>query len=333
VPNTVDTSDTNGDLPDLTLGQKLLLKLPDLRRTPAPKPAPKEVPKSAPKAASKPRGRPVLETPEPDSDETVDDEAVGEPSDTVVTADESEKTTASKGRPAKRAGTSKQPAPSPYDKLSTKELTDLYKQLDSRDRLIATIAAPLGAAIAIVETVSSLHHDPALHHKGYVPHSTIIDLCIVAIVICALALVVARMRRRSLTAFALMFVGIALNPLSLGLPFVIFGGYLVFKMLKVQKVLTARGVARPGGRRREAMRAGTAATRKTADEKAKNKSPSSGPRPTPSKRYTPPKPPPKRPAKPIAEATEKEKRPNWLERATERSEQRAASKAEGSDSG
>src|SRR5580698_132125 len=218
--------------------------------------------------------------------------------------------------------------------MSTKELTELYKQLDNRDRLIATIAAPLGAVIAVVETVSSLHHDPALHHKGYVPHSTIIDLCVVAIVICALALVVARMRRRSLTAFALMFVGIALNPLSLGLPFVIFGGYLVFKMLKVQKVLTSRGVARPSaGQRRAAMRAGSAATKKPAGQKAEGKTPSAGPRPSSSKRYTPPKPPPKRPTKPVPEATEKEKRPNWLERATERAEQRAAAKSDGSDAG
>jgi hypothetical protein len=329
VPNSGDAADTNGagDLPDLTLGQKLLLKLPDLRRAPAAKP------ERAP--ARKPRARPA---PEPELDDSSeDDEDVEEPADEEVVGEEvtggkpAKKSAATTGKPAKRTATSKQPAPSPYDNLSTKELTELYKQLDNRDRLIATIAAPLGAVIAVVETLSSLHHDPALHHKGYVPHSTIVDLCVVAIVICALALVVARMRRRSLTAFALMFVGIALNPLSLGLPFVIFGGYLVFKMLKVQKVLTARGVARPSGQRRAAMRAGTAATKKPADQKSQGKTPSAGPRPTPSKRYTPPKPPPKRAPKPVSETSETEKRPNWLERATERSEQRAAAKTDGSD--
>jgi hypothetical protein len=330
VPNTGDAPETNGatDLPDLTIGQKLLLKIPDLRRTPAAKP------EKAP--AQKPRGRQAPETSEPASDEAFDeDEEVEEPSDVEESDDKpAKKSSGTMGRPAKRtpARSGRQPAPSPYDNMSTKELTELYKQLDNRDRLIATIAAPLGAVIAVVETVSSLHHDPALHHKGYVPHSTIIDLCVVAVVICALALVVARMRRRSLTAFALMFVGIALNPLSLGLPFVIFGGYLVFKMLKVQKVLTSRGVARPSNRR-AAMRAGTAAAKKPAEAKSKRNTPSSGPRPTPSKRYTPPKPPPKRAPKPLAEAPEKEKRPNWLERATERAEQRAAGKADKSDAG
>jgi hypothetical protein len=318
--------DTNGDpgVPDLTLGQKVLLRLPDLKRRPAGVSAnPRTQPRSDPKTAQVEDPGEVEEESESDPSSSSEDPSRRTSStsqDKPVAR--STKAGASAGRTA--AGRAR---PSPYDDMPTPELTQLMKRLDDRERLLTTIAAPLGAVLSVLETLLNLHNDPkSIHAKNYISHGTLVTDGILALVLCVFILVMARMRKRSLSAFGLMILGVMIDPLGIGLPFLVFGGYLVFKMLKVQKVLTARGVTRPTASRRAATRSTSAPSSKSAKGSRADAPSKSGAAPTPSKRYTPPKPAPKRPAP--APEDEKSKRPNWLERATERAEQRAATRAE-----
>ena len=329
MPSGADRPEPGEDpgIPDLTLGQKVLLRLPDLKRRPT---------GLSPKPAAKPRGsaaktptRTVQEVDEPpESDDHEATEVAGE--ETVGTAQKKTpaKTTKS-ASPAGRTATGKQGRPSPYDDMPTSELTQLMKRLDDRERLLTTIAAPLGVVLSLLETLLTLHNDPkSVHAKGYVDHTTLVVYGIVAVVLCGFVLVMARMRKRSLASFALMIIGLIIGPTGIGLPFIVFGGYLIFKMLKVQKVLTARGVTRPTASRRAPARgakASSTSAKSSSSTSSRGESQSKG-APTQSKRYTPPRPPSKRPPIPVED--ESSKRPNWLERATERAEQRAAARSE-----
>jgi hypothetical protein len=110
-------------------------------------------------------------------------------------------------------------------------------------------------------------------------------------------LVAALKRRRTFIVFASLFIGLALGPFSFGLPFVIAGGWLMWRAWRLQRygVATFAGVS--------------AITRQRADDKRAGRTPeplaraASAPdaeierprRPSePSKRYTPKKPPRKK---------------------------------------
>jgi hypothetical protein len=173
--------------------------------------------------------------------------------------------------------------------MPTSQLTSLMRKLDDKERMIAFGAAPLGAVLAIVLTVITLSHNPALHHKGHESAGIIIADGGVGVAFALFVLVMAWFRRRSLTAFALLFLGYSLGLIGIGIPFLFLGGYLLFRAWKVQKVLTSRGVStRPQRRTPDRTQRDPKSRR---DSQAKTTSA----RPTASKRYTPPKPPPKRP--------------------------------------
>jgi hypothetical protein len=125
-------------------------------------------------------------------------------------------------------------------------------------------------------------------------------------------------RRRSLTAFALLFLGLTLGLIGPGTPFLVLGGYLIFRMFRVQKVLTSRGVnTRAQSPRARAAASRDGSSRDTARPTTRSKRQPVVDRPQQSKRYTPPKPPPKRPPVPAPDPDTKPKR-TFLERMAER---------------
>ena len=105
---------------------------------------------------------------------------------------------------------------------------------------MAMIATPLGVVLGIVDTLITLHTDPV--GKGHESTSVILvdGGLSFAFALCVFA--TAWYRRRSLTAFALLFLGYSLGLVGVGIPFLFLGGYLLFRAWRVQKVLTSRGV-------------------------------------------------------------------------------------------
>jgi hypothetical protein len=323
------TGESPADLPGLTVGQRLLLKLPDLGRNKSRSSAPDVVdepehpPKrpqtrkplsgsdaAAPERAST-KGQPVSSEESGDEDEidhvddveVVDDRptkasprgssgssrpASSRPASSVSSSSRS----ASSGSSSTRSSSSGSARPTPtsaYDGMPTSQLTSLMRKLDDKERMIAFGAAPLGAVLAVVLTLITLSHNPALHHKGHESAGIIIADGGVGVAFALFVLAMAWFRRRSLTAFALLFLGYSLGLIGIGIPFLFLGGYLLFRAWKVQKVLTSRGVStRPQRRPPDRTQRDPKSRR---DSQAK---PTSA-RPTASKRYTPPKPPPKRP--------------------------------------
>ncbi len=345
---------TSGEVPRLTMGQKILVALPDLGRnkretqTESASSVSTEVKtktrpgtqsaKTRP-ANAMPKARPVsaaksdtsgTDSDPPDLAETEPlDEADGEEAapraqdtdalDDDLGEDDSE-TVAPAPRPGSLAGflrgggTQKRSGTAAYDDMKTGELTDLMRKLDDKERRYATIAAPLGAVLAVILTIVTLSHDPV--GKGHEATSIITLDGGLSVVFAACVFATGWFRRRSLTAFALLFLGYSLGLIGIGIPFLILGGYLLFRAWRIQKVLTSRGVntrARPPAR--------SAADRGTARNQPRNQSSSKGAkgassRPVQNKRYTPPKPAPRQPAVTKAERAAKPEKSSWFERAT-----------------
>jgi uncharacterized protein (TIGR03382 family) len=181
--------------------------------------------------------------------------------------------------------------------MPTSELTVLMRKLDDKERLYAFIAAPLGLVFAILVTVLAVHTNPALHHKGHESTGEIVTDGGVGVLFALFVFAMAWLRRRSLTAFALLFLGYSVGLIGPGIPFLFLGGYLLFKAWKIQKVLTSRGVnTRPQRQKRTTERPARDPRSRRDSQTATTSA-----RPTASKRYTPPKPPPKKPPVPKPE--------------------------------
>jgi hypothetical protein len=313
------TGDSPADLPGLTVGQRLLLKLPDLGRNKSRSSAPEVVDEPEP-PQKRPQTRKSLGSSDAAtterattkgqsvaSEESGDEDEVDHVEDVEVVHDRPTKASprgssgssrptssrsTSSGSSSSRSSSSASGRPTPtsaYDGMPTSQLTSLMRKLDDKERMIAFGAAPLGAVLAIVLTVITLSHNPALHHKGHESAGIIIADGGVGVAFALFVLIMAWFRRRSLTAFALLFLGYSLGLIGIGIPFLFLGGYLLFRAWKVQKVLTSRGVStRPQRRPPDRSQRDPKSRR---DSQAKTTSA----RPTASKRYTPPKPPPKRP--------------------------------------
>jgi hypothetical protein len=274
--------DGSPDTPNLTVGQRLLLKLPDLGRNKSAGST-----KSLSGASKAPAKQEIDHV---DDVEVIDDgdAETPEPDSSSAPRSTSRTSRSATARPARSA------SPSPYDDMPTSELSVLMRKLDEKERKLAFGAAPLGAVLAIVVTIFAVHSNPALHHKGHESVGIIIADGGVGVVFALFVFVMAWIRRRSLTAFALLFLGYSVGLIGPGIPFLFLGGYLLYRAWKIQKVLTSRGVnTRPQSRR-------TTTSRPSRDPKPRRDAQvkTAGARPTASKRYTPPKPPPKRP--PIA---------------------------------
>lgn len=184
---------------------------------------------------------------------------------------------------------------------------------------MALTAAPIGVAVGVLLTVFAIHLEPAHYIKGklnpkYVSESIILLEGGARILLSGIVVVAALSRRRSFVGFALLFLGTAMGSPLFALPFWGLGGYLIWRVFKYQRALTARGGgtsgrtrAAGGGRSagrvpanpRAAGRAGAAAARDRAPasrRRARKETTPSGP--TPSKRYTPPRPTRPRPPAP-----------------------------------
>jgi hypothetical protein len=205
------------------------------------------------------------------------------------------------------------PKADPTANMSNDELINMVKRVDDRERFYALFAGPLGAAIAIILTVKNYHLNPAVGHKGHVNPDYILLEGFVSVVLGGIVVLAALWRRRSFVGYTLFFFGVTVLPY--GILFCGLGGWMIWRTLRYQKALTARGVTpRGGGTRasrpstqspRAAARAGstdarerTRMRRAEAHERRRTKKSPEPTGPPPSKRYTPPKPTRPRPSAP-----------------------------------
>jgi len=275
--------------PKVTLGQRVLASLPQLRR------APTESGTGAPPSSDEPSRKPVAADP--------------------TTPAAAEATAAPPTEPASRQGRLrdsllKPPPPkrqSPAAALadwSDEELLVRIKRIDDRERTYALFAAPLAVALDGVLTVATLNSH--LPHTGKVNAGLVYAYAVARIVLAGLVVVAALSRRRSLVGFALMFLGVAMgNPLW-ALPFWGLGGWILWRAYRYQKVLAARGKGNPTATRRDRPAASSgrpapAPAPATATRQSRRRRKSPAPvGPAPNKRYTPPKPTRPKPPKPEA---------------------------------
>ncbi len=211
-------------------------------------------------------------------------------------------------------GTQKRSGAAAYDDMKTSELTTLMRKLDDKERRFAMAAAPLGAVLALVLTIITLKHDPV--GKGHEATSVITLDGILSVVFAACVFATAWFRRRSLTAFALLFLGYSLGLIGIGIPFLILGGYLLFRAWRIQKVLTSRGVNTRTRSPAKSPAERGASRNQPRSQKAGQGTKGGGSRPVQNKRYTPPKPAPRQPAVTKAERAAKPEKSSWFERAT-----------------
>jgi hypothetical protein len=222
------------------------------------------------------------------------------------------------------AGTRARPADQ-LDTMTREEIAHRIKRLDDRERFLALTAAPIGIAVGILLTAFAIHLNPAARVHGklnpkHVSESLILLEGGVRIVLSGVVVACALTRRRSLVGFSLLFLGTAMGSPLFALPFWVLGGYLIWRVFKYQRVLTARTAAArgttsrgattrgatrgSGGGRvpanpRAAGRAGAAAARERAQSRSRRGRKEPAPSgPTPSKRYTPPRPTRPRPPAP-----------------------------------
>jgi hypothetical protein len=317
-----DSGAIGGAPPKLTIGQRLLTALPNLQRQPAPTAATRQ---AAPTRAA--RGpRPVVGTDDDDVD-AGETEVADEQAESASTELRGGASSGLGGRlrdsllkpPA--AGGRTRPADD-LDTMTREEITHRIKRLDDRERFLALTSAPIGVGVGVLLTVFALHLNPALKIHGKVNPKHVSDSLILLeggarLLLAGIVVAAALSRRRSFVGFALLFLGTSMGSPLFALPFWVLGGYLIWRVFKYQRILTARGGGArgarargttqghaPGGGRvpaspRAAGRAGATAARERvqAGRRRGRKEPApTGP--TPSKRYTPPRPTRPRPPAP-----------------------------------
>jgi len=270
-----------GDIPKLTIGQRVLAALPNLQRPPA-----------TPGAAQRP---PARDAGAPGTDAT----------DAVVTPDEVLAPGTAGAPPSGRIRDAFLKPPAPRQArgapsgMSKEDLTQIIKKIDDREQVLAYITAGLGVVVGILLTIGAVHFDPALHAKGHESTGFIIffeggaRLLLSAIVVLA-----AWNRRRSFVAFALLFLGTSMG-FPFALPFWALGVWMIFRVLKWQRELaamTGRPVrtrpdpavrGRDTAEARRQARAQRVAARTSGGRRGKKPPEPTGP--PPNKRYTPPK--------------------------------------------
>jgi len=283
--------------PRLTIGQRLLAALPALQRPSAHPAADEDV------------------APHADGAGVAD----GAGAEHGAGAEEAGEERTGPARTARARATAGRAPADLMEDLSDDEITQRIKKLDDRERFLVLFAGPLGMVVGIVLTILTFHLNPAVGKANHATSSVILLEGGVRVVLGAAVTGIAFTRRRSLIGFALLFLGTAMGSPLFALPFWALGGYLIWRVFKYQKVLTARGKGRGkggGGRAggaargsrggripadpRAAARAGVAAGRERSRSRQGGRKQPVAPGPPPSKRYTPPKPPRPRPPAPSA---------------------------------
>ncbi len=264
---TPTTTPTRRPAAKLTLGQRVLTKLPKLQpgtggtasRQPAGK-APEVSTPSAKAPAKRPAGRPA---PSPGGGSSRGGPPGGGPSrgDTGG-GDKADAGGAPATKPlgarlrdslikpapgtsAPGGGAKRQPTKAdPFPDKSSEELRSQIRTLDDRERLYTLIAAPLGAAVGITGMIVTLQRNPAVGVKGHQSPSSILLVGAIAIALAVLALVGGLLRKRSFAAFSLMFLGFGASLAGgsfAALPFLGLGLWFIFRSNKMQKALVSRG--------------------------------------------------------------------------------------------
>ncbi len=327
-----DSGALGGAPPKLTIGQRILTALPTLQRPPAPAPRTPPAPRPGrPPRSPAPRGGGDTPKGESRDDQDNNDDDSGNSTGGAATDGAATDGDATDGdatdRPAGGATTGggsrlstllnpgatggRTRAAENLDEMTREEITHRIKRLDDRERFLALSAAPFGVAVGVLLTVVAIHLNPSLmlHGKPNPKHESTSLILLEGGVRLALSGVVvacALTRRRSLVGFALLFLGTSMGSPLFALPFWALGGYLIWRVFKYQRVLTARGGAQrraSGPKRvpdnpRVAGRAGAAAARERAQARRRSKKEPAPTGPPPSKRYTPPRPARPRPPAP-----------------------------------
>ncbi|MGD0379836.1 MAG: hypothetical protein ABSC30_07610 [Acidimicrobiales bacterium] len=318
---TDDDSDALGGAPPkLTIGQRFLTALPNLQRAPAPSPPARDP--SSERTTRPPRITRAVPTgpTDADADADADDDAeapeIADSDESTDADDVSTDGAGTGGRASSRLGPS--PAKTrtrPVDDLAdmtNAEITHRIKKLDDRERFLALTSAPLGVVVGVLLTVVAIHLNPSalLHGKVNPKHESESLILLeggVRIVLSGIVAAIAMTRRRSLVGFSLLFLGTSMGSPLFALPFWALGGYLIWRVFKYQRVLTARGATtrrsagtgRVPANPRAAGRAGASAARqRTSSPRRRTKKEVTPTGPPPSKRYTPPR--PTRPRPPAA---------------------------------
>jgi hypothetical protein len=201
--------------------------------------------------------------------------------------------------------------PDPGDSMSPAELAAAIKRVDDREKIIALYVGVLGVAFGIFITILAIHLNPAVGQKNHANPSVIAWEGGARVLLALLVIGAAFTRRRSLIGFALLFLGTAMGSPLFALPFWAVGGWMIWRVFKWQKLLTAKGGdpnrrgARAGTTRAGATRpgasnapAGARAARSSATRPERPALGRRGRKPEPAgpaanKRYTPPKPAPR----------------------------------------
>jgi hypothetical protein len=279
-------------VPKLTIGQRILTALPNLDRKS----------NGARGSASAVRPAEVISPGRADSDEQEAEEAQGRQERPARQSSSSARSQA-----ARASGKA-----DPTANMSNEELQYAIKRIDDREQKYAMFAGPLGAAIGIALTAIAIHTNPPVGHKDHVSESLILLEGAARIVLGALVVLAAKTRRRSFVAFALLFLGTA-DSFPFALLFWGLGGWMIWRVFRYQKALTARGAgprsraaaagSRTAGGPKTSARAGATDARakmqgrKDARDRRRGKLPAAT-GPAPSKRYTPRKPTRPRPPAP-----------------------------------
>jgi hypothetical protein len=272
-------SGRGGDVPRLTIGQRVLAALPNLQRQPATPPGRT----AGPSARGTGAGTDA-------TDATVSPDEVVAPG------------TGSPPSGRIRDAFLKPPAPRQArgapSGLSKEELTQIIKKIDDREQVLAYTSAGLGVVVGILLTIAAVHFDPALHAKGHESTGFIVFFEGGARVLLSLIVMVAAWnRRRSFVAFALLFLGTSMG-FPFALPFWALGVWMIFRVLKWQRelaTLTGRPTrtrpdpavrGRDAAEARRRARADRVAARSSGGRRGKKAPEPTGP--PPNKRYTPP---------------------------------------------
>jgi hypothetical protein len=178
----------------------------------------------------------------------------------------------------------------PANPPPVEELEAVAKHANDKERLIGLIAAPLGAAIALLVIDALIAHDPAQFLKNgqvnklYVSVSLYHELELVLLGLSVLMLVTAWFRKRLYLGMVTALYGLAIFNLhywGFGIPFVMVGAWLLVRAYRAQRAFREAMGAAPS-RLGLSRRSGAAANPA---------------RPQANKRYTPPVAAPKRPVK------------------------------------
>jgi hypothetical protein len=291
-----DSGAPDGGAPKLTIGQRLLTVLPNLQRQ---APSSPRAPSSSPRVTA----------------DAAEAEEAGDPEEGDGASSDPARNGASAGVGGRIRDTLLGPAPAKdrrrpsedLDALSREEIAHRIKRIDDRERFLALTSAPLGIVVGILLTAVAIHLNPAVGKAKHVADSTIYLEGGARVLLSGVVVAAAMTRRRSFVGFALLFLGTSMGAPLFALPFWALGGYLIWRVFKYQKALTAKGGAPGRGSRggrvpaspRAAGRAGAAAARARAQSPRRQGRKEPTPAgPTPSKRYTPPRPARPRPPAP-----------------------------------